>query len=219
MSMEMKLLEAEHRLTQNKLNPHAISNVLKTIDQHVKNQNTEQASLYINRFELFIRHLLEKSAGSVITLRQEIEFLKIYLSMECDFASKKFEWTIDLAPELNPDITEIPQMFIQPYVENAIKHGLRYLEGNGFIHISFEKTDHHLICCIVDNGIGRKASTELYRQKQALYPSTGSNLLEERLLLLKKLNIIDITQETTDLFDKTGQPLGTKVIIRFEVDD
>lgn len=219
MSLELKMNETEQRLVQSKLNPHAISNALRNIEMLVIDQDTEKATLHLKRFELFIRHLLDKTGGSLITLRQEIAFLQLFLEMESDFAPGKFEWSIDLSPGIETDAIEIPPMFIQPFVENAIKHGVKHLPGSGLIGISFVKNGKYLECTVTDNGIGRKASAELYRQKKALYPSVGSNLLEERRLLLKKLGRIDIGQETDDLYDETGNPAGTRVVVRFELDD
>lgn len=219
MSLELKMNETEQRLVQSKLNPHAISNALRNIELQVMEQNTQKATLHLKRFELFIRHLLDKTAGSLITLQKEVEFLQLFLEMESDFAPGKFEWCIDLAPGVEPDEIEIPPMFIQPFVENAIKHGVKHLSGNGRISVSFHKNGNNLECTVIDNGIGRKASAELYRNKKALYPSVGSNLLEERQMLLKKLGRIDIEQETTDLYDDSGNPAGTKVTVRFELDD
>jgi tetratricopeptide (TPR) repeat protein len=219
MSLELKTIEVEQRLVQSKLNPHAISNALRTIEKMIFDQKAEQASLHLRRFESFISQLLNKSVGSLITLRQEIDFLQIYFDMEMDFSPGKFEGSISVAPDLEPDEIEIPPMFIQPYVENAIKHGVKYLSGPGLIAIAFSKKNNHLECRITDNGIGRKASADLYQKKRALYPSAGSNLLHERRSLLKKLGRIDIDIETTDLYDEAGNPQGTMVAIRFEMDE
>jgi tetratricopeptide (TPR) repeat protein len=218
-SMEIKMNEVEQRLVQSKLNPHAISNALRNIEKMIVNQDTGQAFLHLKRFELYVRHLLDKSAGSMITLRQEIAFLQIYLDMEMDFAAGKFTGNISVPPDLLPDEIEVPPMFIQPYVENSIKHGVKHLGGPGLIEIAFFKKNHHLVCTITDNGIGRKASADLYQEKRELYPSVGSGLLDERRSLLKKLGRIDIDLETTDLFDNTGKAAGTMVTIRFELDE
>jgi tetratricopeptide (TPR) repeat protein len=218
-SMEIKMNEVEQRLVQSKLNPHAISNALRTIEKMILNQDTGQASLHLKRFESYVRHLLDKSVGSMITLRQEIAFLQLYLDMEMDFAPGKFKGNISVSPDLLPDEIEIPPMFIQPYVENAIKHGVKHLVGPGLIDIAFSKKNNHLVCTVTDNGIGRKASANLYRNKRELYPSVGSGLLEERRSLLKKLGRIDIDLETTDLSDINGNALGTMVAIRFELDE
>lgn len=219
MSTEIKMNEAEQRLVQSKLNPHAISNVLRTIEKLILNQDSGQASLHLNRFEMYVRHLLDKSVGSMITLRQEIAFLQLYLDMEMDFAPGKFTGNLLVSPDLSPDEIEIPPMFIQPYVENAIKHGVKHLTRPGLIEIAFSKKSNYLVCTVTDNGIGRKASADLYRNKKELYPSVGSNLLEERMSLLKKLGRIDIDLETTDLFDDAGNSTGTMVTIRFELDE
>jgi tetratricopeptide (TPR) repeat protein len=217
--MEIKMNEAEQRLVQSRLNPHAISNALRTIEKMIINQDAGQASLHLKRFESYVRHLLDKSAGSMITLRQEVAFLQTYLEMEIDFAPGKFTGKISVSPDLLPDEIEISPMFIQPYVENSIRHGVKHLGGPGLIEIAFSKKDNHLVCTIVDNGIGRKASADLYRTRRELYPSAGSGLLDERRMLLKKLGRIDIDLETTDLTDNAGNAAGTLVTIRFELDE
>ncbi len=218
-SMEIKMNEVEQRLVQSKLNPHAISNALRAIEKMIFTQEAEQASLHLKRFESYVRHLLDKSVGTMITLTQELSFLQLYMDMEMDFAPGKFEGKISVSPDLVPDEIEIPPMFIQPYLENAIKHGVKHLVGPGLIEIMFSKKSNHLVCTITDNGIGRRASEDLYRNKRELYPSVGSGLLDERRSLLKKLGRIDIDLETTDLFDNAGNAAGTMVTIRFELDE
>ena len=130
----------------------------------------------------------------------------------------KFTYEIICDKSVETNSVEIPPMIIQPFAENAIRHGLRYLEGNtGKLRINFNKQDENIICEVDDNGIGRVKSQQLKTLSHIEYQSRGMELTRKRLELISRVTNSDFRIEVTDKKDEQGKPLGTKVIIKFPI--
>jgi sensor histidine kinase YesM len=149
----------------------------------LNNENTE-ASRYLGKFAHLIRLTLDQSQHTFISLRQAIDYLHRYIEME-KIRNAHFHCDIETDPELDPDETFLPPMLIQPFIENAIWHGLNGV-GNGIdIHVSFKKEQEHLICTIDDNGIGIQKSLELKTsQGHSGHQSVGIANIRQRIELL-----------------------------------
>ena len=143
------------------MNPHFIFNSLNSIDNYILRNKTQEASDYLNRFSKLIRLILQNSQSSYISLQDELEALRLYIEMESLRFNHKFDYRVSIQSGLYPESIEIPPMLIQPYVENAIWHGLMQKKEKGHLEIVITREGDLLKCIIEDDGIGREASRKL----------------------------------------------------------
>ncbi len=214
LTARFKILNIEQRLLRTQLNPHALSNALQMIASDLDKNEAAETRNQLMAFAKLFRLLLENSRKSYVSLQEEIDLLEAYLSMEKLNLGQKFSFKLIMPEQLDAELVELPNMLLQPFVENAIKHGIRHLVGEGRLLISIEVENGFLICTITDNGIGREASAKLKKQQIIKHQSLGTKLIEERLALLEKIENLKIQIETLDLQDGTGKATGTKVIVR-----
>lgn len=199
------------------MNPHFIFNSLSSIQHLITADKKESAIKYLNKFSLLMRNLLESSIEANIVLSEEISLLKKYLSLEALRFNNSFKYTITVAENLDAESIEVPALLVQPFVENAILHGLLNKPGNDkLLEIRFKKQDEFIICEIEDNGIGRKASAEKKSPLKASKKSRGIEVTEKRIELLNNskessIKIIDKTNES-------GESEGTLVILKISIE-
>lgn len=208
----------EQQALQAQMNPHFIFNCLNSIQQYILTNDKEKANQFLTGFASLVRRTLDISEKHTISLSEEIDYLKKYLEMEQMRFGDNFNYEIAVDKSINPDLVNIPSLLLQPYVENSLRHGIRYKEhGTGWLHISFSVTDHELICGIKDNGIGRKKAAE-YKSKQHIeYQSRGMSLTEKRIDLINKINKSFISIDITDLEDMDGNGTGTEIKLRIPI--
>jgi len=195
------------------MNPHFFYNALNTVQSYIFTNDKKMASMYLSKFSKLTRMILEMSEKEKITLSQEIEALYLYLEIEKSRFDENFKFNINIDTEINPDLIKITPMLIQPFVENAIKHGLLHKKGEQNLSLDFKKNNLHLVVKVDDNGIGRKKSNEINQYHKNHYSySTKAN--EKRLSILNnyqdKLSAIEITDKT----DELGNSSGTTVILQ-----
>ncbi|HLG33272.1 MAG TPA: histidine kinase [Bacteroidia bacterium] len=205
-----QLAEVEMKALRAQMNPHFIFNCLNSINKFILENDTEKASRYLSKFSKLIRMILENSEQQTITLRSEVEMLEAYLEMEANRFKTKFEYKISVDGKINMSDIEIPSMLIQPYVENAIWHGLLQKDGNGVLKITITKNGSRLLCVIEDNGIGRQKARELKEKKILNQKSMGMKVTEERMHLLSLTADKKPEVKITDL-SENGTASGTKV--------
>ncbi len=164
--LEMKALRAQ-------MNPHFIFNALNSIQTFMMKNETEQALAYLSRFARLIRNVLDHSQLNSITIARETDMLENYLELERLRLSEHFDYRIMIDPKLDKDFPEIPAMVIQPFVENAIWHGLQHKSEKGLLTIEFIRRGNQILCVIEDNGIGRDAATTLKQQSHPTHISRG----------------------------------------------
>jgi sensor histidine kinase YesM len=210
---KQKLLEAEKRSLLSQMNPHFIFNSLNSI-QHFIIQNDEfLANSYLTNFSSLIRRILDNSKKNLINLNEEITVLELYLQME----KLRFEedFSFEIIRDLRIDFNEImiPPMMVQPFVENAIWHGLRPLKAKGNLIISFVYEDNYYYCRVEDNGIGRENALKLKGKKEP-HLSTGLANVEERIRLLNQMNTRKIELKIIDLKDDRDKAAGTMVELK-----
>ena len=195
------------------INPHFIFNSLSSIQYLITNNNKASALKYLSKFSRLTRNVLESSIEPEILLVEEIKMLNDYLELESLRFKNTFKYTITVSPDVNPNSIEIPILIIQPFVENAILHGLlNKKNAEKILAIHFKKESEFLICEIDDNGIGRDAAektTRIFKKK-----SRGLQVTKERLEMFNKLNDNTNNISIIDKTDKEGRSLGTKVIIK-----
>lgn len=200
------------------MNPHFIFNAMNSIQQFILNNDTDNANLYISRFSTLLRKMLHSSQPGFISLEEEAEQLKLYLDIEKLRLGTEFSFSVDVGKDIEADALRIPGMLLQPFVENAVKHGLSLRDGPKQLEIFFSLSDEkRLQASITDNGIGRKKAQELKEQNEKLLPhqSKGIQLVEERLKLLDPSGNQGQAIHFTDLYDDAGDPCGTRVVILF----
>ena len=206
-----QLLTLEQKALQLQMNPHFIFNALNSIQSLVSEKNPIEAREQISNFAALMRSILSNSRQKSIPLQDEINTLKKYLKMEQFCQKTPFTFTIHLEQHINQEEIEIPSMLLQPFVENAVIHGLAHMNTPGHISIHFELAPKNiLICTIVDNGVGRAKATELRNQHQQGHISVGMDVTEKRLAALYPSDTIR-PLKITDLYDEKGKPAGTKV--------
>ncbi|WP_238807073.1 PAS domain S-box protein [Emticicia aquatica] len=209
--------ELELRALQMQMNPHFVFNALNSIQSYVMNQDTFTANSYLSKFARLIRLFLDSSRSKFITLAEEINLLTLYIELENIRFDNKFDFEITIEPNVSKYI-EIPTMILQPFVENAINHGLRYKLTKGFLSIRFYSELGYLICKIEDNGVGRKNAERIQTKSSKGYQSQGLKITAERLLAYNKINDANIVFSVNDKIRNAEDPnaeVGTVIEIRF----
>jgi hypothetical protein len=214
-----KLVLSQLEALRSQMNPHFIFNALNSIQEYIVFNNKELASNYLVKFSRLIRIYLEHSQQNEIVLKEEISALKIYLELEKIRFEDVLEYHLQIDKNLSLEQIKIPSLFIQPYVENAIKHGLLHKIENRKLNISFQQTEanDYLICCIKDNGIGRKNSMKINRGKTIQHQSFATSANEKRLELINLDRVEKIVVEIVDLYSNKNESKGTKVIIKIPI--
>ncbi|GGH48485.1 hypothetical protein GCM10007423_49740 [Dyadobacter endophyticus] len=203
-TLEMKALRSQ-------MNPHFIFNSLNSIQKYIWENRQEDASEYLTKFARLIRLVLENSLYESVKLTDELASLRLYVEMEQRRNNQKFDYTISVAENIDTESTLIPPLLLQPYIENAIWHGLSQKDGHGQLDIVIEKTAENLICRIEDDGIGRAKSAEIKVdgiQKKSL----AMNISSQRIEWLKKDSNGRSSVEIIDKFDG-NEATGTTVLL------
>ncbi len=214
LAFEKQLFELEQKALQLQMNPHFLFNSLNSIQAFVLSNDTDNAIRYLSKFSQLMRRTLANSRESMIPLRDEIQALSLYLEIEKLRFDDKFEFAIQLDPAIDDSYIEIPPMILQPYVENAIIHGLMHTTEKGLLHINISLEDENIICIIEDNGIGREKAAEIKKQSGIERKSRGMLITKERLEILNMYSKDQYTVKIIDLKDTNGQAAGTRVEVR-----
>ena len=201
------------------MNPHFIFNCLNSIKLYITQNDAASASEYLTKFSKLIRLVMENSAKGKILLASELNMLRLYIEMEAMRFKEKLEFNIHLAKDVEPDYIELPPLLLQPYVENAIWHGLMPKEEGGKIDIDVEMNNDKalLVITIRDNGVGRAKSEEVRSKSAAKHESYGMKVTSERIALINQVYESGAEATIHDLIDAAGKPSGTKVIIQIPV--
>ena len=215
---------AEERLTalRSQMNPHFIFNSLNSIQQFILKGDVESANKYLSQFSRLIRLVLQYSETNFITLDEEIDMLHLYLSLEKTRFGDSFEYNIYLEETLDVDEIKIPNLMVQPFVENAIWHGLMHKKGNRKIGIHFSLSDERTLQCeIVDNGIGRYKSEEIKKMKSVdiKHQSKGMQLIKDKSEILKQQFNKEVLIEINDVMNDASEVSGTRVLIKLPLTD
>ena len=214
--LEIKKLLAESQLMalRAQMNPHFVFNCLNSIQECIVTQKYGEASLYLNKFSKLFRSVLNNSGRILVTLAEEIEVLDLYLTLEHMRFEKSFRYAIHTDEDLELDEILVPSMLLQPYVENALWHGLMHKANNRELVIEFNKKDGDVFECVIeDNGIGRRKALELKEQqsKTKRHVSRGMTISKDRIELLQKQG----QHASLDIVDKyeDGEAAGTRVVV------
>lgn len=195
------------------MNPHFIFNSLNSINQFIAQKDELSANSYLTKFSILMRGVMENSKDDFITLDKEIKVLDNYLQLEKNRFSDKFNFELIVDEKLTEtDEITIPSMLIQPFIENAIWHGLRYVSIIGWLNVRFDLESNEIKVTIEDNGVGIEKSKELKTKHQSQHKGRGMSNTEERIKLLNELYHMKIRYT---IEDKQGLEKGVKVTIFF----
>ncbi len=214
LKFEKSLAQLRMQSLKAQMNPHFIFNSLNSIQSVVNTGDLDLSNKYIVQFSTLIRHALNYSSKESISLKEEIDFLHNYIQLERYRFENKFEYSITVSPELNTRNIFLPPMFLQIYIENAIKHGILPLSRIGKVSIGFEKKEDVLICSIDDNGVGRSKTVG---SQYKVFTSRGTRLNEERIEAYNIIMDDNIQIQWTDKNSSEGEAIGTLVEIKIPI--
>jgi tetratricopeptide (TPR) repeat protein len=198
---------------RSQMNPHFIFNALNSVNHFIAQQNERTANKFLSEFSQLMRLVLEYSQEDFISLQKEYEILSLYVKLEHYRFRDKFDYELVMDESINAEAIEVPPMLIQPYIENAVWHGLRYKETKGKLLLEFRRDKDDLIVKISDDGIGRKKSGELKTVNQKKHNSTGLKNIQERLSIMNKVYKARYKVSIKDL----DHDRGTEVQIVFPI--
>lgn len=215
-----KLVELEGQALRAQMNPHFIFNSLNAVHDFIADNDKRSAHLYLSRFAKLIRRILDHSRRALVTFEEEVDTLVLYIQLEQMRFEGKFDYEMVIDNKLEMDTLKVPPMVIQPYVENAIRHGLmNRTDGKGLLSIRIFTEHNELVCVIEDNGVGRKASAEVNLKHGTEHKSYAMKITNERLTQLNTLGKDKGRVKVSDLLDENGKGLGTRVTVWFYMND
>ncbi|MBW6492527.1 MAG: histidine kinase [Lentimicrobium sp.] len=210
-AMHEKLL-VQQRLFRSQMNPHFIFNSLSIVQNFIVKHDDAKASIYLSRFSELVRSILNNSSEEQITLEEELATIGNYLALQKVRFSDQFDYELVVDDSLDPESTFIPPMLAQPFIENAIEHGVRNLGSKGKVDVRFIRGDDKISLEIEDNGIGREMALEFLKQRDKTHKSMATAITRERIAILNRKLKRKITMEIIDMKDEHGQAKGTKVV-------
>ena len=219
-TIKQQLAELEAKAIRAQMNPHFIFNSLNAIQETIITEKVDAAYDYLSRFSKLLRMVLDNSEKNFISLNSELETIRLYLSLEALRFSQSFTYSIELDEALDIEDIFIPPLLLQPFVENAIWHGLISKEGEKKLLLHFAESNGVLACIIEDNGVGRKKAARIKEQKlgSGSFESKGTRLALQRIEILNREKPGSASITTIDLYDEDGMARGTKVLIKLSTD-
>ena len=210
--LKQNITETQMQVLRSQMNPHFIFNSLNSIDAFIQSNDKYHATIYLNKFAKLMRNVLDGSKQNTIAFAKDIETLKLYIELEEQRSENKFVTELDIDDELMNSDYKVPPLIIQPFVENAIIHGIRNKETNdGILAIDIRKTQKEIVYSITDNGVGRASSVHIHNGKGKSY---GIEMSFDRVKLFNKEAVPSVV--ITDLYSN-GKPAGTNVRITLNV--
>jgi len=195
------------------MNPHFIFNALNSVNSFISKNDERAANRYLADFSRLMRDVMENSQEDFISLSKEIDILEVYLKLENHRFKDKFDYSFNVDDSINTEDVVIPPMLIQPYIENAVWHGLRYKKEKGFLKVNIKQNKNTIIVTIEDNGIGRKKSQEIKTDNQKTQKSTGIKNIDSRLKIISDIykTKLDVIIEDADKVNESGTIVTVKI--------
>ncbi|GGG34760.1 tetratricopeptide repeat-containing sensor histidine kinase [Bizionia arctica] len=214
---EKKIVTLEQEMLRNQMNPHFIFNSLNSIKLYIINNEKENAVYYLNKFSKLIRKILIASTEKEISLQDELETMALYMNIENMRFSNEIDYQVRIAKNVNTSVIRVPSLILQPFLENALWHGLSSKTNDKSIVLEVQKyASDYVTISITDNGIGRAVSEEIKERKKLKRKSVGIKITKARLANFSKSSNNDYKLEIEDLFEN-GQASGTKVIVSIPI--
>lgn len=221
--LERVQLENELELSQQaalkaQMNPHFIFNVLNSIKSYIYENDKKSAAEYLSTFAKLIRRILSMSSEANVSLEEELEALELYIQLEAMLLEPPFSYSIDIDKEIEPSSIRLPSLLLQPYVENAFKHGLRHQHGEKQLLVSIRQlSETALEVTVDDNGVGREMAAQLNKDRMPGHQSFATTANSKRLELLNQNRADSVNVVYIDKKDDDGKPSGTRVVITIKV--
>jgi two-component system, LytTR family, sensor kinase len=218
LDIEKQYRESELKALRSQMNPHFMFNALNSIQEYIMTNERKLAGKYLGKFADLMRIYLEQSEAKTISIHDEVETLSLYLELEKLRFEDTLTCTVNIDKNVDTYSTSIPTLIIQPYVENALKHGLLHKKEERKLSINMRcAKEDQLICEIIDNGVGRQRAAEINKMRNPTHKSFATSATKSRLELLNYNSNKHIRVETVDLKNAQGDSEGTKVIITIPV--
>lgn len=215
--LKQKITEMQMQALRAQMNPHFIFNCLNSIENFIMKNDKIAASEYLNKFSELIRIMLDSSRVDLTSFIKNMEGIQLYVELEQLRFNCKFSFKSDIDPQLLNGDYQVPHLLIQPYVENAILHGLSQSEGENLkLYLSTSLKDDYIYYTIEDNGIGREKSAKYRNHNKPDHKSIGIELSEERINMFNQKHNGTGGIEIIDLYDDNGKPIGTRVNIKIK---
>ncbi|MDT0558896.1 histidine kinase [Ichthyenterobacterium sp. W332] len=202
---------------RSQMNPHFIFNALNSVNSFIANNDERTANKYLTDFSFLMRSVLENSEEDFIPLQKEIELIELYTKLEHFRFKDKFDYNINIDSNIDIQDFKIPPMLLQPYIENAVWHGLRYKQNKGQLNISIvQKNEDELQVVITDDGIGRERSLQMKTEHQKKHKSTGMSNIKKRVSILNTMYKDKVTIDINNYLEV--EDAGTKVVVTLKKD-
>jgi two-component sensor histidine kinase len=227
-SRRLRTIKKEHTLQSDlswyrqqslsrQMDPHFVFNTLNSIQSYIIKNDRLASSQYLSKFARLMRLILNNSQNHAVPLSDEIAALSLYMELESLRFQHKFEFNISTDVSVDAETCYIPAFLIQPFVENAIWHGIMGLKTTGTINVKFKKEAGQLLCVVEDNGVGRKKSLEMKGESELKKKSLGISLVKSRLNILNNYYGVNMYVNFTDLYNEDQSPAGTRVSISLPI--
>lgn len=210
LKLEQESIQLEQTLLRTQMNPHFIANSLAAIQGNIYKQDKEKSVTYLSKFAKLMRFILESSREKEVLLEKEIISLRNYMDLQKLLLEEKLTYTINVEKGFQTDEYKIPPMLIQPFVENAIVHGIELKPENGTVKLHFKKEGEILKVIIQDDGLGIKKVSEIYEKRKSSHMSFSTNITNERIEKINTESSENISSKTQDVIEK-GKVVGTIV--------
>jgi LytS/YehU family sensor histidine kinase len=218
LKQDKKILTLEQDMLRSQMNPHFIFNSLNSIKHYIINSEKENAVYYLNTFSKLIRKILIASKEKDISLADELDTMELYMNVENNRFSNQIEFKISIEDGINIKNIKVPSLILQPFLENALWHGLSSKEKDKRISLDVKQKDKmHVVISITDNGVGRKFAEEINKRKTLKRKSLGIALTKARLENFSKRYTKMYNLNIEDLYEDNGKACGTKVILDIPV--
>ena len=215
-----KIAELEMKALRAQMNPHFLFNSLNSVKAYIGQNDNRKAQIYLGKFSQLMRRILQNSKNKTVRLNDELEALRLYLDLEAMRFDPSFDYRIQIGEQVNEDFIEIPPLILQPYIENAIWHGLMHKDkGDRILLIDISRHGDYIKLVVEDNGIGRARAAKLKTRSASKHQSMGMQITGDRLRYLKEMYGLDAEVSVTDLKDKPNQDCGTRVEVLLPIPD
>jgi len=215
---DKQIAEVQLKALSAQMNPHFIFNCMNSIQKYVLKNEKDRALDFLQHFAELIRVVLDNSTQARVPLEDEIRLLEKYILLEQLRMEGRFDYTIHVDPDVQADFLEVPTLILQPYVENAIWHGLMNKPGHGRLALSFTLAGDRLKCVVEDDGIGRALAGALAGRQADSRNRYGMSISRKRLDLLQRQDARQPDILVEDLVDASGHAAGTRIIVYFQID-
>jgi len=217
-SLKQKIAETQIQTLRAQMNPHFIFNSLNSIENFMMQNEKRKASDYLHKFALLIRTILESNRNDLTTIAKDMETMKLYIDLELMRFNNKFIYVENIDEQLLNGDYNVPPLLIQPYVENAIVHGIAHSDKSNLkLTVTATLENNFIKYTIEDNGIGRKQSDDYNTLNKLHHKSVGLKITEDRVLLFNHVENCEDYIKITDLYCKDNRPAGTRVEVKIKV--